>query len=141
MVHERPCAAFRRHGQPVGATAGPGAIAGAPPDAPAAWSPRHRCRLPLPPPLSCWCPADGPLSLRLTPALQVETSIESDDVGPLVKAVFEVQPPGEAMPPPLRGAGATSESAATTSLADGQVVGVVAIFEAYAEQAVLRHRA
>ncbi|PRW58081.1 exocyst complex component SEC15A [Chlorella sorokiniana] len=51
----------------------------------------------------------------------VETSIESDDVGPLVKAVFEVQPPGEAMPPPLRGAGATSESAATTSLADGQL--------------------
>lgn len=41
----------------------------------------------------------------------VEGAIESDDVGPLVKAVFEVQPPGEALPqPPPRG----SESATTS---------------------------
>jgi hypothetical protein len=31
----------------------------------------------------------------------VASSIESDDVGPLVKAVFEVAPPGEQLPLPL----------------------------------------
>ena len=41
----------------------------------------------------------------------VESSIESDDVGPLVKAVFEVQPAGELLPLPLT---RDSESATTS---------------------------
>jgi hypothetical protein len=41
----------------------------------------------------------------------VESSIESDDVGPLVKAVFEVQPAGEPLPLPLT---RDSESATTS---------------------------
>lgn len=45
----------------------------------------------------------------------VESALDSDDVAPLVKAVFEVAPPGEALPLPVpRG----SESA-TTSLGGG----------------------
>jgi hypothetical protein len=47
----------------------------------------------------------------------VESSIESDDVGPLVKAVFEVQPAGEPLPLPLT---RDSESATTSQGELGQ---------------------
>lgn len=76
---------------------------------------------PLPPPLAAVAAASAHAASALPLPLQdrsaavvrdlVESAIESDDVGPLIKAVFEVQPPGEALPPPLpRG----SESATTS---------------------------
>ena len=48
----------------------------------------------------------------------VESSIETEDVGPLVKAVFEVQPAGEPLPLPLT---RDSESATTSQGELGQV--------------------
>jgi hypothetical protein len=47
----------------------------------------------------------------------VASSIESDDVAPLVKAVFDVAPPGEQLPAPPPGG---SESA-TTSQGDAEL--------------------
>ena len=52
----------------------------------------------------------------------VETAIESDDVGPLVKAVFEVHLPGEAVPEPVPRDGESG----TTSQGSHPLLGAVA---------------
>jgi hypothetical protein len=59
----------------------------------------------------------------------VASSIENDDVGPLVKAVFEVVPPGEPLPLPPTHDGESG----TTSLGDGGEAGQGSVLDSVLE--------